>query len=334
MTYPLSFDFRVRFEELTVVAAGMQRPECVLALDTGELVASDARGGIAIVHPAGEVQVVAARSQQTEQFVPNGIAVAPDGRVLFANLGAERGGIIALDADGQVETLISEVDGKPLSPSNYVMVDPKGTVWFTVSTRQRPRNLAWNHHVADGFIGVMDNRGTRIVADGLGYTNEIAFSADGLWVYVNETYSQRVSRFPLRAGPTLGPRETVAQLGGADLPDGLVLDEAGGLWVSCIASNRLIVVRPDGELQVVMDDGDPEHVTRVANGIRTSELTPDDMHTAGCSRLGNISSMAFGGADRKTAYLGCLLDDRIRSFNSPIAGLAPAHWRRRVFSRT
>jgi len=311
----------------------MQRPECVLATESGELVASDGRGGVAVVHPSsGRVAVVAARSQPSDGFVPNGIAVAPDGRVLFAHLGAERGGIFALSAEGRIEPLVSEVEGRPIPPSNYVMVDPQGVVWFTVSTRRRPRNLAWNHEVADGFIGVMDEAGVRIVADGLGYTNELAFSADGQWVYVNETYAQRVSRFALRPGPTLGPRETVAQLGGADLPDGIVFDEAGGLWLSCIASNRVIVVRPDGEVQVVLDDGDPQHVARVEQGVRTGTLAPADMHTAGRSRLGNVSSLAFGGPDRKTAYLGCLLDDRIRSFAAPVAGLAPAHWKRRIFS--
>ena len=42
--------------------------------------------------------------------------------------------------------------------------------------------------------------------------------------------------------------------------------------------------------------------------------------------LRNISSIAFGGDDRRTVYLGCLLDDAIYAFRSPVAGLAPAHW--------
>jgi sugar lactone lactonase YvrE len=333
MSYSLPRDFKVRFDDLTVVARGMQRPECVLAFENGDLVASDARGGVSVVSASGNIGVVAARSQKIEQFVPNGVAVAPDGRVLFANLGAERGGIYALDADGQAQLLVSAIDGSPLPPSNYVMVDPNGVLWFTVSTRQRPRSLAWNHKVTDGFIGVLDAQGARIVADGLGYTNEIAFSADGRWVYVNETYAQRVSRFSLLPGPSLGPRETVVQLGGADLPDGIVLDEEGGLWLTCIASNRVLVVRPDGDVQVVLEDTDPEHAAQVEAGVLQADLQPAQMHTAGRSRLGNVSSLAFGGPDLKTAYLGCLLDENIRSFRVPVAGLKPAHWQRRAFAR-
>jgi hypothetical protein len=42
--------------------------------------------------------------------------------------------------------------------------------------------------------------------------------------------------------------------------------------------------------------------------------------------LRNISSLAFGGPDLRTAYLGCLLGDSIAYFRSPVAGHPPAHW--------
>ena len=43
-------------------------------------------------------------------------------------------------------------------------------------------------------------------------------------------------------------------------------------------------------------------------------------------KLKNISSLAFGGDNLKTGYLGCLLDQSIYSFASPYQGHAPAHW--------
>jgi sugar lactone lactonase YvrE len=45
---------------------------------------------------------------------------------------------------------------------------------------------------------MVDTRGARIVADGLGYTNECAIDISGQWLYVNETFSRRLSRFPVR----------------------------------------------------------------------------------------------------------------------------------------
>jgi hypothetical protein len=43
-------------------------------------------------------------------------------------------------------------------------------------------------------------------------------------------------------------------------------------------------------------------------------------------RLGNIASIAFGGPDLKTAYLGTLSADCLYTFTSPIAGVQPSHW--------
>jgi len=330
MRYPLSRDFRLSFSDIKVFASGFSRPECVLALSNGELLASHGAGGYSRLLSDGTVHHTLGSGVPGRRYIPNGIALATNGRVLFADLGEEEGGIFAFDADGRIRPLIETIDGERLPPSNFVIIDASDRIWFTVSTRQRPRSLAWNPYIADGFIGLLDECGPRIVADGLGYTNELAFSPDGSWLYVNETYGQRISRFELRSGPSLGPKEIVAQLDGADLPDGLTFDCYSGLWLTCIASNRLMVLRPEGDLQVVLQDTDAAHALKVSECLRESSLDFAHMQTAGHSRLGNISSLAFGGADLKTAFLGCLLDDKIRGFTSPVAGACPLHWNRRL----
>jgi len=42
--------------------------------------------------------------------------------------------------------------------------------------------------------------------------------------------------------------------------------------------------------------------------------------------LRNISSIAFAGAYRRSAVLGCLLGDRLATLRLPVAGVAPTHW--------
>ncbi|HEY4297412.1 MAG TPA: SMP-30/gluconolactonase/LRE family protein [Paraburkholderia sp.] len=329
MKYPLPRDFRVRFEDLRIVARGLNRPECVLALSDGHLVAAHGSAGYSIIDTGGHVTHTLIDSGGSRRYVPNGIAVSKKGEVLFADLGAERGGVFSIGADGSLKPLVESIDGAPLPPSNFVLEDDAGRLWFTVSTRLLPRTAAWSHQVADGFIAVADDQGVRIVADNLGYTNEIAFSPDGQWVYVNETYNQRTSRFALLPGASLGPKEVLVNFEGADFPDGLTFDQHGGLWITCIGSNRLVVLRPDdASLQTVLEDTDHAYAEKLAERLRANLLSQEDMRTAGRSRLGNISSLAFGGPSRSTAYLGCLLDDCIRSFESPVPGLAPAHWNR------
>jgi len=92
----------------------------------------------------------------------------------------------------------------------------------------------------------------------------------------------------------------------------------------------VLLVRPDGEVQTVISDTDPAHAERIAHGVAHACLQHVDMQTYGNSRLGNVSSIAFGGARMSTAFLGCLLDDKIRAFQSPVPGLPLPHARRRV----
>lgn len=330
MEYPLPKSFKLDFTDLKIVARGLNRPECVLALSNGRLVTAHGSGGYSVIEPNGEVRHILIRDHAQRKYVPNGIALADDGQVMFADLGAQDGGIFSIDGHGNLTTVIDKVDGVPVPPSNFVVNDRQNRLWFTVSTRQRPRNLAWNHDIADGYIAVMDQKGVRIVADNIGYTNEVIFSPDGHWLYVNETYGQKTSRFPLYEDGSLGLKEVIATYDGANFPDGLTFDAFGGIWVTCIGSNRLIVIRPNGELQVVLEDTDTEYEKMLTQKVNNKTLQPLDMSSAGRSRLANISSLAFGGPSLTTAYLGCLLDDFILSFESPVPGLVPVHWSRDI----
>ncbi|WP_250454614.1 SMP-30/gluconolactonase/LRE family protein [Caballeronia sp. ATUFL_M2_KS44] len=328
MSYPLDPDFRLGFSDLRVSAAGLTRPECVLALSGGELVAAHGAGGYTTWRAGESPRHVLPADGNPHRYVPNGIALSKRGKVLFANLGSELGGIFQIDGDGTVEPVVETVDGAPMPPTNFVLEDERGAIWFTVSTRMRPRARAWTRRVADGFIGVADASGSRILANGLGYTNEIAFSPDGKWLYVNETYAQKTSRFELQPGPALGPKEVVCQFEGADFPDGLCFDAFGGVWVTCVGSNRVIVIRPDGSTQVVLEDLDDEYARYLASRYAADSLTPEDMATTGRSRLKSVSSLVFGGPGNKTAYLGCLLGDAVLSFDSPVAGAPTTNWNR------
>ena len=42
--------------------------------------------------------------------------------------------------------------------------------------------------------------------------------------------------------------------------------------------------------------------------------------------LQQLTSVAFGGADRRTVYLGGLHTDHVYRFRSDVAGAPPPHW--------
>jgi sugar lactone lactonase YvrE len=307
--------------------SGLVRPECVLATASGELYTADWRGGVAHLLPDGSQRLYAARLPDDQPLRPNGIALLADGSFLLAQLGAEDGGVYRLHRDGRVEPWLITVDGQPLPPTNFALVENDKSIWVTVSTRHQPRSAAYRADVADGFIVRVDPQGARIVADGLGYTNEVALHPSGRWLYVNETFARRLSRFERRADGSLGPRETVCRFGAGTFPDGLAFDEAGHAWVVSIVSNRLLRVSPEGDVVVWLEDADAQHLQWVEAAFQAGQMGRPHLDEVKSSRLRNISSIAFTGADRRTAVLGCLLGDSLATLRVPVAGVAPSHWR-------
>lgn len=194
--------FKLKPTDISVLGSGMQRPECVLATKSGDLFCSNSRGGYNIVKPDGAGQFIKARGAP-DDFMPNGIALLPNRDVLAANL-AESSGVWLIKPDGEARLFLSEIDGVQLPPPNFVGLDSKSRIWITVSTRVSPRGASFKKGFADGFVAVHDDRGTRIVAGNIGYTNEGIVDPSGQWFYVNETVAQRTRAMRSRKMPRLG----------------------------------------------------------------------------------------------------------------------------------
>ncbi len=316
-----------RVDAVVLVGNGLRRPESVLATEAGDLYSADWRGGVAHVRPDGTQTLYAGTLPDGSAPRPNGIALLADGSFLLAHLGDTAGGVFRLQRNGQITPWLLDVDGVALPPTNFVVQDGAGRTWVTVSTRQAPRANAYRRDVADGFIVGVDADGrAAVVADGLGYTNEVAVHPDGEWLYVNETFARRLSRLRLLGGTRLGPRETVTEFGPGTFPDGLAFDEDGHAWVVSIVSNRLIRVAPDGRQTVWLEDADPDFLATVEQAYLAGSMGRPHLDGVRSQRLRNISSIAFAGADRRTAVLGCLLGDSLLSMPMPNAGVAPHHW--------
>jgi len=303
---------------LQTVAAGLQRPECVLTHSSGRLFVSDRRGGVTTLWPDGRQQL-----SGHSTLLPNGIALQRDGSFLIANLGPN-GGVWQIAPDGQASAWMTEVDGQVIDRVNFVTNDAEGRVWACISATDGGDKYPLRH--ASGSIVLRDASGTRVVADGLHYTNECRVSADGRFMYVNETFGRRLSRFRIADNGELKDRETMATFGDGDFPDGLALDAEGGAWVVCVGSNRVYRIAPDGEKQTIIDDAVTATAAELEAAFEAGTLDRTQLSAARGHRLSNVTSLAFGGPDLRTAYMGCLAGDSLVSFRSPVAGLAPVHW--------
>lgn len=316
----------ISLHALGFAGSDLRRPECVLATARGDLFAADWRGGVAHIRRDGTQALYSASLPGGRPLRPNGIALRADGSFLLADLGEDLGGVFVLDRAGAVRPLLETVDGIDLPPTNFVHEDSLGRVWITVSTRHRPRATAYRGDVADGFIVLLDRRRACIVADGLAYTNEALVDPGGRWLYVNETFGRRLTRFRLGADGALSGRETVTEFGPGTFPDGLTFDADGGVWITSIVSNRVIRVDRDGRQHLMLEDCNPDHLERCERAFVSGNMGRPHLDACGGRVLKNISSLAFGGTDLRTAYLGCLLGDRVAFFRAPVAGHPPAHW--------
>jgi sugar lactone lactonase YvrE len=315
--------------ELRSLGRGLRRPECVLPVASGDLFVPDwpddsssSRGGVTAVAPDGRQQTW--RAETTLDLRPNGIALAPDGSFLIANLGAD-GGVWRLQRDGALEPFVTEVDGVPLPPANFVTVDERGRTWISVSTRHVPRQLAWRTDVADGFIVMVDGAGVRVVADGLHYTNEVRPDPTGQWLYVVETFGRQLRRFAIDSNGNLSNPEVVLTLGHGCFPDGFAFDEEGGIWITSLVSNRLLRFHDD-QFQIVLEDASATFVDDTERAFAAGTMNAVHLGPIPETRLQQLTSVAFGGADRRTVYLGSLHASCIYSFRTTVTGAILAHW--------
>jgi sugar lactone lactonase YvrE len=280
---------------------------------------------------AQEIDTRFAESRSDERYtmngtLPNGLAFDGDGDILIANFGTDA--IERMTRDGASTTIASEIDGRPLGKTNFVLVDSRERIWFTVTTRLDPWTRSVNEKVADGYVGLIDEGGTaRVVADGFLGTNEIRFDRAEEWLYIVESNGRRISRLRVRPDGSLVDREVYGppDLGG--IPDGFAFDAYGNLWITLVNAERLIALTPDGEELTLLDDGDPELVAEWDRHFAAGTVTPEILGSAAGTLAPMMASITFGGPDLRTVYLGSLMGDTIPSFRSPVPGLPLPHWK-------
>lgn len=320
------------------VGVGLQRPECILAERDGTLWTADARGGVMRIAPDGHQTLIAQRPTEGVQTssapekllmggtLPNGLAFDRDGNILIANFGTDA--IELMSRSGQSRLLYDTIDGQPLGKTNFVLSDTQGRIWFTVTTRLSPWTRSINEKTADGYVGLIDSRGIRIVADGFMGTNEIRLDANEEWLYVVESNGRRISRLRVQTDGSLNDREVFgpSDLGG--IPDGFAFDAYGNLWITLIMSERLVALTPEGDLLTLLDDGDPVKVAAFDRHFCAGTMTPEVMASCKGTLAPWMASVTFGGTDLRTVYLGSLMGDTLPSFTAPVAGLPLSHWDR------
>lgn len=295
------------------IGEGLERPESVFVEDDGTIFVSHRGHGVCQIDPDGTQTVLASASEYGGlPLLPNGITRLEDGSFLIANI-SDAGGIHRIHG-GKVEPFLVELNGAPMPPVNFVTTDETGRIWFSVSSTFIPRHLAYRRDVKNGYVCVVENGKARIVLDGLHYTNEIRPDLRGGWLYVSETFSQKISRFPLSADLEIGEGDTFAQFPKGAFVDGIALDGKGGLYAACIVSNEVFHVTASGEQTLIAGERDDAWVAEVEAALDSCTMTRAHFDSAPAGTLRNISSVALIGEGQNEIVCGALLANYLVAF--------------------
>ena len=308
-------DFSLQAEDFGHYGQGLERPECVV-IDAEGIWTSDLRGGIARVHEHGEPQILGHGIGE-----PNGFSRRADGSFVVAGIGD--GAVHLILPDGRTRTLLQSYDGLRLGAVNYACADGAERIWVSVMTRKSHWSEALRDAKPDGYILRLDgaDKPPQIVADGLGLTNEVKVSADGRHLYAVETLLARIVRFAIKEDGSLGPKQIVGpdSLGRGALPDGFSFDRHGNIWVTMISENGILVIDTRGEVHRLYRDANEPALEVLAHGIETR--TGDVDHLVACAEVkGPLrlpTSLAFGGADGRTCFVGSLGLSHLATFRIP-----------------
>ncbi len=142
---------------------------------------------------------------------------------------------------------------------NFVLRDSKDRIWITVSTRIKNWMHALRTDLADGYLARYEDGTFRIVADGFHFTNEIRFDAKEEFLYVVETTGGCITRLRIDehgrregAGGIWSEPSRQRRLAGRDR-----VRRYGNLWGTLVYSDKLFVLTPQGDLRILLDEGDP-----------------------------------------------------------------------------
>jgi gluconolactonase len=337
-------DFGIEKSSIRYVGEGLQRPECILAEPDGTLWVADARGGVARI-ANGEQKVITQKrsghfqdagsesSRYLQGTLPNGLAFARNGDLLISNFGTDC--LEIMSRDGTSRVLADSIDGEPIGKVNFVLRDSKDRIWITVSTRIKNWMHALRTDLADGYLVRYENGAFRIVADGFHFTNEIRFDSQEEFLYVAETTGGCITRLRIDERGNVRDREPFGPrcLGTGAWPDGIAFDSYGNLWGTLVYSDKLFVLTPQGDLRILLDEGDPLKVAALEQAFFQNHVTEDVLFSTGQGLAPWMASVTFGGPDLQTVYIGSLKGKRIPYFRAPVAGLPMVHWNEKAATK-
>ncbi len=238
----------------------------------GHLWFSDLRArSVSRVDLDGQAQVVT-----TLDDSPSGLGFLPDGTPLVVSM-RDRALYRIVDGGLQTHADLGHLPGDFL---NDMVVDEDGRAYVGVRSRDLYPGMPGDLNDGPDLIAIVDpDGGIRIGASGLVAPNGTVITPDGTTLIVAETYANRILAFARKDDGSLTDRRIFANVPGR-YPDGICLDEEGGVWLGSPYTDEIVRV---------MDGGQATEQRRIRGAV----------------------ACALGGPSRSTLFVLCVDPDAL-----------------------
>jgi len=223
-------------------------------------------GRIFRISPSGDVRLAFEYDGE-----PNGLKIHKDGSIFIADF---RRGIMRLDADcTEISLVVDRFGVEHFRGVNDLVFADNGDLYFTDqghSGLHDPSGRVFRYSAAGALEVVLGN---------IPSPNGLAFSPDEKTLYVNVTRDNAVWRLPLLGPSTPYKVGAFIRLSGGTGPDGLAVDDQGGLAVAHIGLGCVWLFDVHGEPVARIRTNAGRAVTNIAfdpNGAGKLYITEGD----------------------------------------------------------
>ncbi|MFX0178282.1 MAG: SMP-30/gluconolactonase/LRE family protein, partial [Candidatus Hodarchaeota archaeon] len=220
-----------------ILLEGLKFPEGIRWHDNKIWFSDMAVHKVMTVNLDGNVETILERPNRV-----SGLGWLPDNRLLVVSMEDQR--LLRLDPDGvKVHADLSKLATFYL---NDMVVDTIGRAYvgnfgFDYFSAEKPE------FVPAEIILVEPNGNSRVVADNIAFPNGTVITPDGKTLIVSETFATKLTAFDIEKDGSLSNRRVWAKFKSIP-PDGIALDNEGGIWVTAPGRKRVVRVLEGGEI--------------------------------------------------------------------------------------
>lgn len=227
---------------------------------------------------------------------PNGLKIHRDGRIFITDF---RRGLLRLDpASGSIHPVCTQAPDGPFHGLNDLVFAANGDLYFT------DQGQSGLHDPCGRVFRFTRDRDLQLVLGGIPSPNGIVLNLDESAIYVAVTRDNAVWRVPIRLDGTVAKVGAFIRLSGGTGPDGLALDEEGGLAVAHVGLGCVWLFDALGQPRFRINAPAGHSVTNLAyGGVDGKELYFIEAETGTIlkARVDVAGQPMFAHADRQAS---------------------------------